>query len=293
MPDVEKTIEVNVPVHTAYNQWTQFEEFPRFMEGVHEVRQQDDKRLHWRAEIAGRDKEWDAEITDQTPDQRIAWRSIGGAENGGAVLFEPLAADRTRITLRIDYNPDDFVETVGGALGFVGRRVEGDLKRFREFVEARGEETGAWRGEIHGKQVESDSGVTSYSGEPSSRSARLEQESSGMGGGSAGAFGETSTRSAASTNFTHEAEVERRSAEGNPRGEFDQGYMEGATGGVTGTNVRGSSHSDANEATFRDTGADTTSGFDERDMAREHGEDIDTDAERDHFQEEHRSDRAA
>jgi len=293
MPDVEKTIEVNVPVHTTYNQWTQFEEFPRFMEGVHEVRQLDDKRLHWKAEIAGRDKEWDAEITDQTPDQRIAWRSTSGAENGGAVLFEPIAADKTRITLRIDYNPDDFVETVGGALGFVGRRVEGDLKRFKEFVEARGEETGAWRGEIHGKEVESDSGATSYSGEPSSGSARLEPESSGMGGGSAGAFGETSTRSTAGSNFTREAEMERRSADGDPSRQSDQGYTEGATGGVTGTNVRGSSHSDATDASFRDTGADTTSGFDERDMARERGEDTDTDAERDHFQEEHRTDRAA
>jgi hypothetical protein len=245
MPDVEKSIDLNVPVHTAYNQWTQFEEFPRFMEGVHEVRQLDDKRLHWRAEIAGRDKEWDAEITDQTPDQRIAWRSTSGAENGGAALFEPIGANKTRLTMRIDYNPDDFVETVGGALGFVGRRVQGDLERFKEFIEARGEETGAWRGEIHGKEVEGD------------------------GSSTAKAYGETATGSRASSNFSREGEMERRSAGGHTAGTH--------------------SGESASGRAFRDTGADTTSGFDERDMAREHGEDIDGDAERD----QQRRDRAA
>ena len=150
MSTIEKTIEVNQPVTTVYNQWTQFEEFPRFMEGVKEVRQQGDKRLHWKAEIAGKDEEWDAEIVEQTRDQRIAWRSTSGARNAGLVTFQPLDAGRTKITLRIDYDPEGVVENVGNALGLVSARVQGDLERFKEFIESRGGETGAWRGEIHG-----------------------------------------------------------------------------------------------------------------------------------------------
>ena len=156
MAQVEKSVEVDVPVRVAYNQWTQFEEFPRFMEGVEEVRQLDDKRLHWRAKVAGKTEEWDALITEQTPDQMVAWRSTTGAENSGAISFQPLGADRTRVTARIGYDPAGIVETAGDKLGFVSRRVEGDLKRFKEFVEGRGVETGAWRGEIHGAQVERD-----------------------------------------------------------------------------------------------------------------------------------------
>jgi uncharacterized membrane protein len=150
---IEKSIEVNVPVSTAYNQWTQFEEFPRFMEGVTEVRQLDDKRLHWRANVGGKDIEWNAEITQQTPDKRIAWRSTSGAENMGSVSFHPLGTNKTSVTLRIDYDPKGFTEKVGNALGVLSARVEGDLERFKEFIEARGEETGAWRGQIQGGQV--------------------------------------------------------------------------------------------------------------------------------------------
>jgi uncharacterized membrane protein len=153
MPRFEDKIDVDVPVRTAYDQWTQFEEFPRFMEGVESVEQTADNRLEWTAEIAGKRKQWSARITDQVPDQRVAWKSESGAENAGAVLFESLGPDKTRITLKIDADPEGIVETVGANLGFLERRVKGDLERFKEFIEARGVETGAWRGEIHGQEV--------------------------------------------------------------------------------------------------------------------------------------------
>ena len=152
METITKTIEVDVPVRTAYNQWTQFEEFPRFMEGVESVQQLDNKRLHWRADIGGKVKEWDATIVEQTPDRQVAWRSTSGAENAGTVTFQPIDTNNTRVTLRLDYDPEGFVENVGDKLGVVSRRVEGDLKRFKEFIESRGHETGAWRGEIHGQR---------------------------------------------------------------------------------------------------------------------------------------------
>jgi len=142
------SIDVDVPVRTVYNQWTQFEEFPQFMGGVEEVTQVTDKRLHWTANIAGTRREWDAEIVDQQPDQLIAWRSIDGADNAGIVMFEPVGGDKTRVTLQLDFEPEGFVEKTGDTLGFVNRRVEEDLERFKEFIESRGSETGAWRGEI-------------------------------------------------------------------------------------------------------------------------------------------------
>ena len=148
MARIEQSVEVNVPVHTAYNQWTQFEEFPRFMEGVKEVTQLDDRRLHWKAAIAGQDKEWDAEITEQTPDQRIAWTSRGGAINGGVVTFHRLSDARSKVMLQIEYAPQGVVESVGDALGMVSLCVQGDLERFKEFIEKRGRETGAWRGQV-------------------------------------------------------------------------------------------------------------------------------------------------
>jgi uncharacterized membrane protein len=156
MPRFEDSIEVDVPVRIAYDQWTQFEDFPMFMEGVKRVVQRDDKTLDWTAEIAGQRKEWTATITDQTPDTRIAWKSIAGDQNAGAVLFEPLGSDRTRVTLKLDADPEGPVETAGANLGFLERRVKGDLGRFKEFVEARRVPTGAWRGEIHGDRVTRD-----------------------------------------------------------------------------------------------------------------------------------------
>ena len=149
MASVEKTIEVDVPVRTAYDQWTQFEMFPVFMEGIEEVRQLDDTHLHWKASfIAGQTREWDAEITEQTPDERIAWRSTDGATNTGLIRFDKLHEGATRLTLEIEYEPDGLIENVGSHLGILSRRVEGDLKRFKEFIEERGAETGAWRGEV-------------------------------------------------------------------------------------------------------------------------------------------------
>ena len=148
MSVVEKSIEVELPVSTVYNQWTQFEEFPQFMEGVEQVTQLDETRLHWVAEIAGAKREWDAEIVEQEPDQRIAWRSIDGAGNGGIVTFQPTSAAATRVNLQMEFEPEGLAETIGDKLGFVSKQAEGDLKRFKSFMEQRGGETGAWRGEV-------------------------------------------------------------------------------------------------------------------------------------------------
>ena len=153
MENIEQNIEVNAPIDMVYNQWTQFEEFPRFMEGVREVRQLDDKRLHWRAEIGGKEKEWQAEIMRQVPDQVIAWRSTSGARNEGEVRFDKAADGKTRVTLTMRYEPETAAEKAGGWVGIVSARVRGDLERFKKFIESRGQETGAWRGEIHAGSV--------------------------------------------------------------------------------------------------------------------------------------------
>jgi uncharacterized membrane protein len=145
---IRETIEVGVPLSTAYNQWTQFEEFPRFMEGVESVRQVDDTRLLWKADIGGKTVEWQAKITEQVPDMRVAWRSVSGARNAGAVTFDRVDQQRTRITLELEYEPEGLVENVGDFLGVVSHRAKGDLERFKTFIEKRGHETGAWRGRI-------------------------------------------------------------------------------------------------------------------------------------------------
>jgi uncharacterized membrane protein len=155
MATVERSIEVDLPVRTVYNQWTQFEDFPHFMEGVEEVRQLDDTRVYWVATVAGQRREWESKITEQKPDSFIAWYGFGGATNQGEVTFEPVGADRTRLTVRMDFDPEDFVEKAGDALGLVERRVQGDLERFKEFIESRGRETGAWRGEVEGGEKRS------------------------------------------------------------------------------------------------------------------------------------------
>jgi uncharacterized membrane protein len=148
MAKIDKSIEVGVPLSTAYNQWTQFEEFPKFMEGVEYVKQLDDTQLHWKAEIGGVTREWKAEITEQRPDEMIAWQSIDGPLNTGVVTFEALGPDMTRVMLEIEYEPEGATENVGTGLGLVAARVEGDLERFRDFIEERGHETGAWRGQV-------------------------------------------------------------------------------------------------------------------------------------------------
>jgi uncharacterized membrane protein len=145
---IEKSIEINVPVRTAYNQWTQFEEFPRFMEGVKHVKQLDEKHLHWKAEIGGKEKEWDAEITEQIPDTRIAWRSRDGAQNAGVVTFHRLSDSTSKVMLQMEYDPDGVLENVGDVTGMVSQRVVGDLERFKRYIESRGQETGAWRGTV-------------------------------------------------------------------------------------------------------------------------------------------------
>jgi hypothetical protein len=146
---VEKSIQVNVPLSTAYNQWTQFEDFPYFMGGVKEVRQLDDRRLHWVAEIAGVRREWEASILEQVPDQKIAWAATSGATNAGAVRFQPVGAGATTVFLTLEYEPEGVVEQVGDKLGIVERQVKADLERFKALVEDQGYATGAWRGSVN------------------------------------------------------------------------------------------------------------------------------------------------
>src|SRR6202790_633089 len=142
------SIEVNAPLTAVYNQWTQFEEFPHFMDGVEEVRQEGNNRLFWKAKIAGKVKEWDAEITDQVPDKRIAWESIDGSSNSGTITFDELGESLTRVNATIGYEPEGLLEKTGDALGFPLARIEEDLKRFRDYVEERGRETGGGGGQV-------------------------------------------------------------------------------------------------------------------------------------------------
>jgi uncharacterized membrane protein len=153
MSKIEQSVDVNVPVRVAYNQWTQFEEFPRFMSGVETVEQKGDTKLHWVATIGGVRKEWDAEITQQEPDQRIAWTSTTGARNGGAVDFHRLDDKLTRINLTLDVEPEGILETAGDAVGVPARTVSGDLDRFKKFIEKRSAASGAWRGTVEQTDV--------------------------------------------------------------------------------------------------------------------------------------------
>lgn len=146
---ITESIEVNVPVRTAYNQFTQFEDFPQFMKSVHSIRQLDDKHLHWKANVAGEEKEWDSEITEQIPDKRIAWRSITGVPNAGVVTFHKISDSVCRVTLQMDYQPEGVLETIGDALGAVRMETRANLANFKEMLEKRGSETGAWRGKIN------------------------------------------------------------------------------------------------------------------------------------------------
>ena len=153
MSQIIDTIEVDVPVRVAYDQWTQFESFPQFMEGVDRVVQVDDTTLEWTATIAGKVKNWRAEITEQRPDERVAWTATEGKGNAGAVTFHRLSDDRTKVMVQMDYEPEGMVESLGSAVGADERRVKGDLERFKELVESRGTESGAWRGEVQQGQV--------------------------------------------------------------------------------------------------------------------------------------------
>jgi uncharacterized membrane protein len=148
MSTIEQSIDVQVPVRTAYNQWTQFEEFPNFMEGVESVRQLDDTTTQWVTEIAGQKREFAAKITEQIPDERVAWRADGEATQAGVVTFHRLGENQTRVMLQMEFQPEGLAEKAGDILGIVERRAKGDLERFKGFIESRGTETGAWRGEV-------------------------------------------------------------------------------------------------------------------------------------------------
>ena len=148
MASITKSIDVDVPVRTVYNQWTQFEDFPRFMEGVEQISQLDPTHTHWKAKVGGVEREFDAEITEQHPDERVAWRSTTGPDQAGVVTFHRLGDNQTRVTVQMDWQPDSATEKVGSALNVDDRRVQGDLERFKEFIESRGTETGAWRGDV-------------------------------------------------------------------------------------------------------------------------------------------------
>src|SRR5215475_16019990 len=148
MERIQKSINVDCPLRTVYNQWTQFEDFPYFMEGVKQVTQLDDKRLHWEADVGGKHKEWNARIVEQIPDHRIAWESEAGENTSGVVTFQAEGANRTRVNLELSYDPKGFVESAGDSLRVVSRRVENDLEHFKEFIENCGRESGGWRGTI-------------------------------------------------------------------------------------------------------------------------------------------------
>jgi uncharacterized membrane protein len=145
---IEKSIDVQAPVSKAYNQWTQFESFPSFMDGVERVRQVNPTRTHWEINIGGVHREFDAEITEQHPDERVAWKAIDGQEHGGVVTFHRLDDQHTRVSLQMEYHPDTLTEKAGAMLGVVGHRVQADLERFKNFIERRGQETGGWRGDV-------------------------------------------------------------------------------------------------------------------------------------------------
>ncbi|PRX98624.1 SRPBCC family protein [Allonocardiopsis opalescens] len=148
MSTITKAVDVDVPLPVAYNQWTQFEDFPHFMEGVEQVQQLGPTRTHWRTKIAGATREFDAEITEQHPDERIAWHSVEGPRQAGVVTFHRIDPSHTRVTLQMDIEPEGAVEKIGDALNVVDRRIQGDMNRFKEFIESREIPTGGWRGDV-------------------------------------------------------------------------------------------------------------------------------------------------
>ena len=145
---VEESVEVSVPVTTAYNQWTQFEDFPSFMNGVKRVKQLNDTRTHWETDIAGVKREFDAEITEQIPDERVAWTSVDGPKQAGVVTFHRLDDTHTKVMLQLDHDPEGIVEKVGDKMGFLKMQAKGDLEQFKKHIESRGQESGGWRGQV-------------------------------------------------------------------------------------------------------------------------------------------------
>ena len=145
-------IDVDVPVHVAYNQWTQFETFPQFMSGVESITQVDDVTNHWVTKVAGIQREFDTRISEQVPDERIAWSSVEGTTHAGVVTFQRLSDTSCRVTVQMDVEPEGLVERAGDKLGVIGGRIEDDLKKFKEFIESTGHETGGWRGQVDQKR---------------------------------------------------------------------------------------------------------------------------------------------
>src|SRR5215217_6132174 len=186
---VEKSIVVDVPERVAYDQWTQFEEFPQFMGGVSEVKQLDDTRLHWVAEIGGVKREWNAEILEQIPDRKVAWAATSGATNAGAVFFEPAGAGKTTVRLELEYEPEGLIEKAGDAIGIVGRRAEADLEKFKEFIEAKGAPTGAWRGDVQKEPVATPGVEAAESSRGDSGKAGISGKAAGVAGAAAAAAG--------------------------------------------------------------------------------------------------------
>ena len=148
MSTIEESIEVQAPLSAVYIQWTQFEEFPKFMDGIERITQTDDTHMHWVAEFGGSRHEWDAEVTEQKPDERVAWKNTSGLENAGVVTFHRIDDDKTRIMVQMDFVPEGIKEKIGDAIGAPDRRVKGDLNRFKELIESAGSESGGWRGEV-------------------------------------------------------------------------------------------------------------------------------------------------
>ncbi len=148
MTVIEESIEVQGPLSTVYNRWTKFEDFPQFMDGITEIRQLDDTHMHWVAEFGGQHHEWDAEVTEQKPDERVAWKNTDGTANAGVVTFHRIDPDTTRVMVQMDFVPEGIIEKLGAAIGSADRRVRGDLERFKDLVETGGGETGGWRGEV-------------------------------------------------------------------------------------------------------------------------------------------------
>ena len=166
MSKVVESVDVAVPVHTAYNQWTQFEEFPQFMEGVQEIRQLNDTLTHWVVEIGGVRREFDAKITEQHPDERVAWTSVDGPKHAGVVTFHRLDDSHSRVTAQMEIDPDGFIENVADKVGVLGHRVKGDMARFRTYIEHRGHETGEWRGDVPSPDAAPDTTTPTFRNAP-------------------------------------------------------------------------------------------------------------------------------
>ena len=186
---VEKSIVVDVPERVVYDQWTQFEEFPQFMGGVSEIKQLDDTRLHWVAEIGGVKREWEAEILEQIPDRKVAWAATSGATNAGAVFFEPAGGGKTMVRLELEYEPEGLVEKAGDAIGIVGRRAEADLEKFKAFIEAKGVPTGGWRGDVQKEPVATPGVEAAESSRGDSGKAGISGKVAGVAGAAAAAAG--------------------------------------------------------------------------------------------------------